>query len=195
MLTEWLRRVFRGVLESIAGFFFRLGIGANTLTIIGALLNVGVGIVAAMGHLRWAGLFLGFASVFDALDGTVARRVGRVTKFGAFLDSVLDRVSEAAVLLGIAVWHMSQPGLTAEILAYMALIGSFLVSYTRARAEGLGVTCKAGIFTRVERCVLLIVALLLNLVYPALWILAVGSILTALHRVIHVYVQLRGERL
>jgi CDP-diacylglycerol--glycerol-3-phosphate 3-phosphatidyltransferase len=195
MLTEWLRRVFRVVLESIAGFFFRLGIGANALTIFGALLNIGVGVVAAMGHLRWAGLLLGFASAFDALDGTLARRIGKATKFGAFLDSVLDRVSEAAVLLGIAVWYMSQPGLTAEILAYVALAGSFLVSYTRARAEGLNVTCKVGLLTRVERCALLIIALLLNLVYPALWILAVGSILTALHRVIHIYVQLRGERL
>jgi CDP-diacylglycerol--glycerol-3-phosphate 3-phosphatidyltransferase len=130
------------------------------------------------------------ASAFDALDGGLARRLGRPTQFGAFLDSALDRVSEAAVFLGIAWWYMGQVGPWPEMLAFAALFGSLMVSYTRARAEGLGIDCKVGILTRVERCLVLIAGLVLNLVIPAL---AAGTLYTTVQRIWHVY-RLAGDK-
>jgi len=196
MFTDWLRRITKGILEPIAAFLARHGIHANTLTVFGCALNILVGIIVGMGYLRWGGVLLIIASAFDALDGTVARRVGRPTKFGAFLDSVLDRVSESAVLLGIAVWAMRVPGLWEELLAYIAIVGSMLVSYTRARGEGLGVSTKVGILTRVERCIVLIVGLVFHtLLLPALWVLAVGTVWTTLHRMYDVYRQVKDQPL
>jgi CDP-diacylglycerol--glycerol-3-phosphate 3-phosphatidyltransferase len=195
MFTTWLRQVFKGIIEPTASLLSRIGLGANALTIIGCLMNIGVGIVIATGRLRLGGALLIVASAFDALDGSLARQIGRPTRFGAFLDSVLDRVSESAILLGLAVWYMGQPGMIEEILAYIALVGSMLVSYTRARAEGLQIECKVGLFTRVERCIILIAALLLNLTGPALWILAVGTMLTTIHRIVHTYLQIKDQPL
>ncbi|MBC7234530.1 MAG: CDP-alcohol phosphatidyltransferase family protein [Chloroflexi bacterium] len=187
MFTAWLRKVFGKSLDMIAAVLDRWGVTANALTIAGCLLNVGVGVLLALGYLRLGGVLLLGASGLDGLDGTLAR-IGRgPTKFGAFLDSVLDRVSESALFIGLA-WHfMEQSGRTEVLLAAITLVGSLLVSYTRARAEGLGLDCKVGLLTRVERCLVLFLALTLGVIGPALWILAVGTWLTALHRVLHVY--------
>jgi len=193
MFTAWLRKTFRGVIEGIAGFFVRLGLTADALTILGCLMNIAVAVILALGHLRLGGILLAFASVFDAFDGAVARGTGGATKFGPFLDSTLDRISESAVVLGLAIWYMGQPGLTGEILAYVTLVGSWMVSYTRGRAEGLGVECKVGLFTRVERCITLVAGLVLGLQLPMLWILAIGTPLTGLQRVWHVYQQSKGQ--
>ena len=195
MFTDWLRKVFGGLLDKIGLTLVRWGISANAITIVGCALNIGIAAVLATGRLRLGGVLLIFASVFDAFDGSVARHAGAPTKYGAFLDSVLDRVSESAVLLGIAIWYMQQPGLTEEILAYVAICGSLMVSYTRSRAEGLNIPCKVGLLTRVERCILIIAALILGLTVPALWILAIGTPLTALHRALHVYQQSKGQTL
>jgi CDP-diacylglycerol--glycerol-3-phosphate 3-phosphatidyltransferase len=195
MFTTWLRKLFKGLIDPAAALMARLGIGANALTIIGCLMNIGVAAVIATGHLQLGGALLIVASGFDALDGTLARQTGRPTRFGAFLDSVLDRVSESAILLGLAIWYMTQPGITGEILAYVAVVGSLLVSYTRARAEGLQIECEVGLFTRVERCIILIVALLLNLTLPALWLLAVGTMLTTLHRIVFTYSKIKDQPL
>jgi CDP-diacylglycerol--glycerol-3-phosphate 3-phosphatidyltransferase len=197
MFTEWLRKVTRGIVEPIVTFLARIGIHANTLTILGCALNIAVAVVIALGHIRLGGILLIGASAFDALDGNLARRLHRPTKFGAFLDSVLDRVSEAAILLGIAWWylHLGQPDVLGAFLAYVATVGSTMVSYARARGEGLGVLSKVGLLTRVERCVILIAGLVLNLVEPALWILAVGTVLTTIHRIIDTYVKLKDEPL
>ena len=195
MFTEWLRKVFRGLMEPIAAVFVRLGFTANSITILGCLLNIAVAVVIATGRMRLGGILFIVTSAFDNVDGTLARLKGGPTKFGAYLDSVLDRVSESAVLLGLAWWYMGQPGHVEEILVYVAIVGSLLVSYTRARAEGLGIECKAGLFTRVERCVLLVAALVLGLVVPGLWILAIGTVFTATHRVVHVYLQVRDTPL
>jgi len=187
MFTAWVRKVFRGIIEPTARFLARLGFSANTLTILGALLTLADSLLIAKGYLRIAGVVLILSSSFDALDGTLARQTGGATRFGAFLDSVLDRVSEAAIFLAIAWWYMEQPGKTEEFLAYVTIVGSFLVSYARARAEGLGIDCKVGLFTRVERALVLILALLFNLIAPALWLLAIGTVTTAIHRALHVY--------
>jgi len=195
VLTQWLRKVTRGITIPIAGFLGRIGVSPNTLTLLGCLLTIGVAVVISRGYLRLGGICLIVAAAFDGLDGTLARQTGRPTKFGAFLDSVLDRVSDSVVLLGLAWWYMTQPGLTEEILAYVATFGSLMVSYARARAEGIGVECKTGLFTRVERSVVLIAALILGLVPIALWLLAIGTVLTAIHRVVYVYLQTKDAPL
>lgn len=195
MFTDWLRRTFHGAIEDAAGVFGRLGLHPNTLTIIGCLLQLGVGVILATGALRLGGVLLALASAFDALDGALARQLGQASKFGAFLDSSLDRISEAGVLLGLAWFYMGQPGRVEEMLVYVAIVGSLMVSYTRARAEGLGVECKEGLFTRVERTLALFIGLVTGWIVPVLWLLAVGSLATAIHRMISVYLKVRDEPL
>ncbi|MDA1004113.1 MAG: CDP-alcohol phosphatidyltransferase family protein, partial [Chloroflexi bacterium] len=124
------------------------------------------------------------ASALDMLDGAVARATGRASKFGALYDSVLDRASEAVVLFGIAAYALDRGSREQVLLAFAAVVGSLLVSYVRARAEGLGVALTDGLFRRQERVVLTAAGLILGLLRPALWILAVLSLLTALQRLI-----------
>jgi len=193
MFTDWLRKVFGGMLGAMGKGLVRLGIGANLLTLIGCLLNIGAALIIARGHLRWGGVALLFASAFDALDGTAARASGGSTRFGAFWDSFLDRISEASVLLGLAWFYMVQGAHTEVLLAYVAIVGSLLVSYARARAEALGIECKVGLLTRVERCGLIILGLITRLTAPLLWILAIGAPLTAFHRAWHVYRQAKDQ--
>ena len=195
MFTEWLRKVTRWITVPVTSFLSRIGISANAVTILGCLLTVAVAALISQGHLRLGGVCLIVAAGLDGLDGTLARQTGGPTRFGAFLDSVLDRVSESAVLLGLAWWYMGQPGLTEEILVYIAIFGSLMVSYARARAEAIGVECKVGLFTRVERSVVLVACLILGLTPVGLWLLAIGTVLTALHRVVHVYLQTRDAPL
>ena len=193
MFTDWLRKISRSIIDPIVGLLARLGIHANTLTIAGCVASCAVGVVLALGHLRLGGVLLILASGFDALDGGLARRVNRPTRFGAFLDSVLDRISEAAVLIGLAWWYMGQPGRVPEILVYVTLLGSTMVSYTRARAEGLAIECRIGLFSRVERCIAIIAGLILNVMVPVLWVLAVGTMFTTVQRVVHVYHLVKDE--
>jgi CDP-diacylglycerol--glycerol-3-phosphate 3-phosphatidyltransferase len=191
-LTDWLRNVTKGFIGPVARLLGRLGLSPNGLTILGCLLNIAVGVVIATGRLQLGGFLLVAASAFDAIDGTLARQMSQATKFGAFLDSVLDRVSESAILAGIAWWYMGQPGRVEEMLAYITIIGSLLVSYTRARAEGISVECKGGLFTRVERAIVLIAALILRLTPWALGLLAVGTLATTVWRIVHVYRASKG---
>jgi CDP-diacylglycerol---glycerol-3-phosphate 3-phosphatidyltransferase len=195
MFTDWLRKVFGKSLDAIAAVLVRLGITANAITIVGCLLNLGVGLVLATGHLRLGGVLVLVVSAVDGLDGTLAR-IGRgPTKFGAFLDSALDRVSESAIFLGLAWYYMGQPGRMEEMLLFVAIVGSLMVSYTRARAEGLGLECKVGLLTRVERCLALSLGLILGVMDPVLWFLALGTWLTTLHRMLHVYATVKDAPL
>ncbi len=187
MFTAWLRKVFGTSVNAIAKVLVHLGITANALTVTGCLLNIAVGVVLAFGYLRLGGFLVLAVSATDGLDGALARAGRGPTKFGAFLDSVLDRISESALFLGLAWYYMGQSGRIEELLIYTTIVGSLLVSYTRARAEGLGVDCKVGLMTRVERCLVLFLALVLGVMEPALWLLAVGTWLTTLHRMLYVY--------
>jgi CDP-diacylglycerol--glycerol-3-phosphate 3-phosphatidyltransferase len=131
-----------------------------------------------------AGILLIVAAIFDAIDGALARLLNRVTRFGAFLDSTMDRFSEAALFLGVLIHFYYGRGTATEvILCYVTIVGSLMVSYTRARAEGLGVSVRGGLLTRFERMVILIIGLLLNQLTVALWILAPLTNFTALQRV------------
>jgi CDP-diacylglycerol---glycerol-3-phosphate 3-phosphatidyltransferase len=164
----------------------RLGLTPNMLTLAGSLLNAGVGVVLAAGYVQIGGALLIFTSAFDLLDGALAKATGKGSKFGAFLDSTLDRYSEAFVLLGL-LWLSVQRGLQLNIfLIYIVIVGSLLVSYTRARAEGLGLECRVGWFGRPERIAVLCLGLILNVVSLALAILAVLTHVTAVQRMLHV---------
>ena len=187
MVSDRLRRLFAPLLARVAGVLDALGLSPNALTIIGLLLNVAVAAILATGNLRVGGVLVLVASLFDGLDGALARHTGKVTKFGAFFDSTLDRYAEAALFTGL-VWHFTTIGARQEaVLAVVALFGSLAVSYTRARAEGLGLSCSVGILTRAERIVVLSVGLAAGFPLITLWILAVLTHVTAIQRMVHVY--------
>ena len=186
MLTERARSASRGFVDPLARAVGRLGISPNALTVAGTLLHVGVAWLLADGHLAAGGLALAGAAAFDGLDGALARATGRDSRFGAFLDSTLDRVSEAIVFFGLLV-HTQRAGLAPEGgLVLVALAGSLVVSYTRARAEGLGVGTTSGVFGRLERMGVLVVGLVAGWLTGTLVLLAVGAWLTAAHRILDV---------
>jgi len=170
------------------------GLTPNMLTVIGFLLNAGVAAVLATGRFTLGGVLLLLASAFDLLDGAVAQYAHKTTTFGAFLDSNLDRLSEAVIYFGL-LWVYAPRGMTTEILlVYATIVGSLLVSYARARAEGLGLKCEVGLLARPERVLLLALGLLLNQVTIALWLLAVLTNLTAGQRVLHVWRILQNQQ-
>ncbi|MBC7263961.1 MAG: CDP-alcohol phosphatidyltransferase family protein [Chloroflexi bacterium] len=187
MLSERLRRWSQRFITPMAVTIGKLGLSPNMLTILGFLLNMAVASVLASGTLRAGGVLVILASLFDTLDGAVARATNRVSVFGAFFDSVLDRYSEAALYFGLLVWYIRLGFTEGIFLVYATLIGSFLVSYTRARAEGVGIECREGWFTRFERLTVLILGLLTLQLRLALWVLAICSNLTAVQRIWHVW--------
>lgn len=204
MLTTWARGFFKGFLEAAARIFQRLGLTPNQLTVAGLLLQAGVAAVIALGQLPLAGLLLIFSAVFDAFDGTLARLTGRASRFGAFLDATIDRYAEVFTLGGLLIYFTGLPNTRTEVLLiYAAAAGSLLVSYTRAKAESLGIACTEGILTRAERVALLVIGLLLagwqpiagwpGLLTWVLWLLAVASNFTALQRILAVRRSTRND--
>lgn len=161
-----------------------VGFTPNRATLAGLLIAGLAAYMASTGQFILAGVFVLVGSLFDLLDGALARRLGITERSGALLDSVADRVSEAAVLLGLLV-HFTSAGTasqTGAILAFVAFTGSIMVSYVRARAEGLGLKGTAGFLTRTERVVVTAGTLLAGYPIAGLWILAVGTPISALHR-------------
>ena len=186
-MTDIRHSVGGRISEPIARFLIKTKVTPNTLTITGFLLNVVAAVLVGYEYLLAAGLLLLFSGLFDMLDGALARATGKITKAGAVLDSVLDRFSEAAVLIGLVVYYLyASPLNLGVILVFVTLAGSMMVSYTRARAEGLGLDCKVGFFTRPERVILLAAGLIFsNVLIYFLWVLAVGTMVTALWRLIY----------
>jgi CDP-diacylglycerol--glycerol-3-phosphate 3-phosphatidyltransferase len=182
---EALRARTKGLLEFIVRPLARAGVSPNVLTVVGFLAMVGVAWVLSQGYERLAGLLIIVVGLFDALDGALARSTGKTTTFGAFFDSTLDRFAEIALYLGLL--YLYRGHTLAVVLIYLTITGSLMVSYTRARAEGLRVECKVGLLTRLERLGVLVLGLLLNLTFWALVVLAVLSNLTALQRMWHVW--------
>jgi soluble lytic murein transglycosylase len=182
MLSRY-RETIRVWSDPVGRVLFRLHLRPNHLTLAG----LGVSLLAAAGFVtgrtRLAGLLLLLAGLFDFFDGSLARASRQVTPFGAFLDSVIDRYSDLVVLLGIVVLFARMPHTRGAIVAMAGLVGSVMVSYTRARAESLGVECHVGMMERPERLICLIAGSLLDLLEPALWVLAVLSNLTAVQRI------------
>ena len=163
------------VLSLIVGWLSHHNVHPNILTLIGLVINIFAAVLFAKGLFFWAGLVVIFAGIFDMVDGEVARHTQRVTKFGAFFDSVIDRYSDMVLLLGLALWYAGQEKNFYVGLAVFALIGSIMTSYTRARAESLIPTCKVGFLERPERIVLLIIGALANRMAAVLWVMAILS--------------------
>lgn len=182
MIGERLRKWVHWLVNPVAVAIGRTGISPNALTIAGFLMTLGIAYVLSRGWFVWGGLFIAFAGLFDALDGAVARASNRVSRFGAFLDSTLDRFSEAVIYFGLLLYYMRHGTTLTTILVYAAIIGSLMVSYARARAEGIGVELKEGLFTRFERFAVLVAGLLLGFMPVALWILAILTNFTAIQR-------------
>ena len=172
----------RRIIDPIVSLVARTGATPNHLTALGFLGNVGAGVLAARGEFLAAGVLLLAASALDLLDGALARATGRASAFGAIFDSVLDRLSEAAVLGGLAYYYTLRGDREEIALCFAALVGSIMVSYVRARAQASGLEMKEGLFTRAERVLLLGGGLIISQMRIALWILAIMSNATVLQR-------------
>jgi len=191
MFGKRVQQQARHVAELVVRPIVGLGLTPNTLTLIGLLLNVATAVIIGLGYLRLGGALVLFAGLFDMLDGAMARVANKQSTFGAFLDSTLDRYSEGIVLLGLVAYSMRQQQ-TAQnswiiLLAYVSMLGSLMVSYTRARAEGLSLECKIGLLARPERVVLLALGLLTQLLLPMLAIMALLVNVTAIQRIVHIW--------
>ena len=201
MISKIGRQLLAGPVTAIILRLQGTGITPNNLTSLGFFLTVISAALLLVGQLHWGGLVLIIAALFDMLDGSLARQTNQVSSFGAFWDSTLDRYSESLTLLALVIYYVNvmrstqaQSGGIEIILLAVALIGSFMVSYTRARAEALKFECKVGVLQRPERVILLIVGLLFGWMQPVLWILAVLTNVTAVQRMIEVYSQTRTAR-
>jgi len=191
-LTNLRRSLAYRITFPVVGILSRSGITPNALSLINLALNVVAAGVIATGHFLLGGVLVLVSGLFDLLDGALARFTRQTTKFGAILDSTVDRISEAAILAGLLVWYtrqqagLDQLGLEiALVLIFAVLVGSFLVSYVRARAEGLGLQCQIGLFTRAERVIVLAIGLLIDQVFIALCILAVFVFITVIQRLVY----------
>ncbi|MGI8826068.1 MAG: CDP-alcohol phosphatidyltransferase family protein [Chloroflexota bacterium] len=181
--------------EVVARPLARHGVTPNAITVAGFVFNVVTAGVIAKGHLSTGGALLFLAGLFDMLDGALARVTSRQSDFGAFLDSLLDRYSEAAVLLALIFQFTVRHQTASVLLVYVVAVGSILISYARARAEGLGLDATVGIVPRPERVLILGIGLLFQerTTLAALVILAVLTHLTALQRLYSVWSQTRSQ--
>jgi CDP-diacylglycerol--glycerol-3-phosphate 3-phosphatidyltransferase len=208
MIGTRVQQIARRMVERVMRPLAHLGITPNMLTLAGLLLTVLTASVIAFNHLRIGGLLVLFAGIFDMFDGAMARASQRISKFGAFFDSTLDRYSEGILLLGVIIYaqlHLPQQTTvvgtitTAQLvvwLAYVTALSSLMVSYTRARAEGLGLECKVGLLARPERVILLAIGLLIGqvaLVWTML-VLAILTTVTAIQRIIHIWAITRPQK-
>jgi phosphatidylglycerophosphate synthase len=183
VLSRKYKAAFGQYIQPVNLALHRLRVCPDHLTFAGIVFGGIAGLAFARGRLVLAGIFLILAGVSDMLDGSLARANGAASPFGSYIDSVADRFTESLIFAGIA-WHLREkPEL---VVAVAALAGSFLVSYAKARAEALGVSCDVGLMERPERIILLIAGALLGLLAPVLWALAILTLLTAAQRVLHV---------
>jgi CDP-diacylglycerol--glycerol-3-phosphate 3-phosphatidyltransferase len=197
LLPDWITKGYLRLIDPVANWLVKRGVHPNTITVIGTFCTLVGGIIYGTGHIRTGGWFLGLTALFDVLDGTVARRSNTSSTFGAFLDSTLDRLADGFVLGGLAVFYATSrlhANIPMLIVALMGLIGAFLTSYTRARAEALGLDAKIGFLQRPERVVLLSAPqAFFGLVFDG-WVLALITIIltvtawiTVVQRVAFVY--------
>ncbi|MBE3120572.1 MAG: CDP-alcohol phosphatidyltransferase family protein [Candidatus Atribacteria bacterium] len=184
--ADKMRVWFRWYLNPIAGFFNRLGIRPNTVTLIGLMGTIGCAVLIAFGHMTWAGILLLIMGPVDAMDGALARLRNEASDWGAFVDAVTDRYSELFLFLGFLIFYMLQADVAGVILAYLAAAGSVLVSYVKARADASKLDANVGLLTRVERYIVLIPGLIFNLPLPVLIIIAILANFTALQRILRV---------
>jgi CDP-diacylglycerol--glycerol-3-phosphate 3-phosphatidyltransferase len=201
MLGAEIGRGALRIINAMVRALSRAGVHPNVLTTIGVMINGFCGLLFGFGQFFWAGIVLIVANLFDMLDGKVARSTGNVTKFGSFLDSSLDRLSDMFAFVGIMIFYAGnspQHSIVNVFLASVGMMASVMVSYTTARSEGLGVKANVGFLQRPERVVLLIIGALstwdwnssnyfANRMPPVLWVLAVGSVWTLIHRMYYIW--------
>jgi CDP-diacylglycerol--glycerol-3-phosphate 3-phosphatidyltransferase len=178
-LDVWIRRLFP--------FLFRVDLDPNTLTVAGALVSTGAAAAFAAGAPRAAGILILAGGFFDLVDGVVARHRGIATRFGAFLDSTLDRWVDVVLLAGVSVYYAREGAPQWVALAGLALAATVLVSYSKARAELVLDHFEIGLLERAERVVILAAGAIFGLLVPALWIIAIGSAITAGQRIALAY--------
>src|SRR5262245_10197900 len=185
-LTDYLRLWFKWVLDPIGGFLNRLGFTPNMVTIFGLIGNAIGAYYLARGNMVTGGILVLIMTPIDALDGTMARLRGEPSDFGAYVDSVSDRYSELLIYAGLLYYFLTVGEPLGGMLVFGAASGSVLVSYVKARAEGLGYEARVGLLTRVERYIVLAPSLVLNQLFIGLVIIAVFANITALQRIWHV---------
>jgi CDP-diacylglycerol---glycerol-3-phosphate 3-phosphatidyltransferase len=195
MITQKIGRAGHWLLYKIVHGLAATGVHPNVLTFTGLIVNIWAAVLFAAGRFPAAGAVMILAGIFDMTDGRVARAQGRVTTFGGFFDSVIDRYSDLVLYLGLLVYYARVDRFFYAILVGVAMAGSVMVSYARARAESLIPSCKAGFWERPERIVLLILGALGNRMAPALWLLAVGPNISVIQRIVHTWNEIQAGRL
>jgi CDP-diacylglycerol---glycerol-3-phosphate 3-phosphatidyltransferase len=185
--SKWL-------LDRIVGAIAATGINPNLLTFLGLVVNFGAAASFAVGNFRTGAIIIFIAGFLDMLDGQVARRQNRVTAFGAFYDSTLDRYADMALYMGLLVYYSVSGRTPYVVLAAVATAGSVMVSYARARAESLIPLCKVGFMERPERLVLLIIGGLFGRMAQVLWVIAVISTITVIHRIVYTWQETKAGR-
>lgn len=192
-LEEVLRKIVKTPLDAIASFLLRIRMQPNHITLLGLLGSIAAGVLIAFGHLLWAGLLAAIMAPLDAVDGAMARLKGSPTKFGSFFDSVIDRYDELFLLAGLTYHFIQQANTWGVMLTFGAAAGSVLVSYTRAKAEALGLNAKVGFMTRIERSIVLIIGLLVGKPLVSVGIIAILANITAIQRIASVWQQSKVE--
>ncbi len=192
--TDQMRALTKPLIDPVVTFLAHYKISPDVLTVAGMLAHFFLAWLIAIGEFRWAGIAMIFLAPLDALDGSLARKLGRKQGgFGAYLDSTLDRLAEVILFGGFIYYYFSQDDPLMLTVAYVAVTGSLMVSYSRAKAESLGYENKVGVASRVERYLLMIVLLILNLPQIALIILAVATYFTLGQRMYSVWKQEYGQ--
>lgn len=191
-IDEGLRWFSDFVFRPFTWFFGSLGLSPNLITVLGLAVAIASGYFLSVGKVPLAAALFTLSGILDIVDGYVAKKLDRITPFGSFLDSFSDRLSDAAVFLGLAVYYLERSEGIYAGLALVALVTSFLISYARARAESLGVQCKAGLMARAPRFILLLIGLYFNGLSPwvlrvVLWVLAVALLETLIERLVEVW--------
>jgi phosphatidylinositol phosphate synthase len=195
--TDYLKNGALRVIEPAISFLARHNVSPNKITTVGTLITIAAGVVYATGHIMTAGWIMAVTAFFDVIDGQVARRTGRCTVFGAFYDSTLDRIADGALMAGLTVFYATNPihhNAYMMVVCLIGIVGTFLVSYTRARAESLGIDAKVGVMQRPERIVLLSAPQALFGLFWNGWVLigiiillSVTACITAVQRIAFVY--------
>lgn len=193
MLTRTIGRLLVWPIERLAALVAATGIPPNLITWSALILNLWAGVLFAAGRFAAAGGMMILAGLCDLLDGPVARRQGRVSMFGGFLDSIFDRYADLILFLGLLVYYSQVNRFGYAVLAGAAMAGSVMVSYAKARAESLVPTSEVGFWERPERLVLMILGALTNRMEIALWILAIGPNITVIHRILNTWQQTKTE--
>ena len=183
---ETSKEAFRQLLHPLVRLLSALRVRPDTLTVLGWALSLGSAVLFGLGYAQLAGVGMLLAGLFDALDGAVARESNRMSAFGAFLDSTLDRLSESAVFVGIVFFYAASARPYEALLAGVAMTFSLLTSYARARAEGLRIECRVGLLERAGRVVILSVFSIVGLLTAGLFLVAAGALITVAQRILHV---------